>query len=85
MVLIEDVVLPMVVIENVLMLLLMIERQERKPTTAMVMVITKQQSHTVLGVAVERGPAIATIADTIGVSASNMSSMLDARNNTMNN
>ena len=54
MVLIAGVVLTMVLIENVLMLLMMIEQLECKPTTA----IAKQQSHTVLGVAVERGPAI---------------------------
>ena len=59
MVLIADVVLAMVLIENALTLLLMIEHQpERKLTTAMAMVTPKQQSNTVLGVAVEREPAI---------------------------
>ena len=58
MVLIAGVVL----IDTVLTLLLMIEPQpERKPTTAMAVVTPKQQSNTVLGVAVERGPSIATI------------------------
>ena len=54
MVLIEDVVLAMALIEDVLTLLLMIVQLECKLTTA----IAKQQSHIVLGVAVERGPAI---------------------------
>ena len=58
MVLIEDVVLAMVLIEDVLMLLMMIEQLECKPTTTMAMAIARQQSHTVLGVAVERRPAI---------------------------
>ena len=60
MVLIAGVVLAMVLIENVLMLLLMIEQLvECKLPTAMIVSITKQQSHTVLGVTVERGLAIA--------------------------
>ena len=54
-VLIAGAVLAMVLIENVLTLLLMIEQLECKPATA----ISKQQPHTVLGVAVERRPAIA--------------------------
>ena len=53
----KDVVLAMVLIENVLTLLLMIEQPERRPTTAMTMTMSKQQSHIVLGLAVERGPA----------------------------
>ena len=86
--LIVSVVLAMVLIENVLTLLLMIEPPERKPTTAMAMVMAtvKQQSHTVSGVAVERGPAIVTIMTMIDVSAINMtSSTPDARDNTINN
>ena len=47
-------VLAMVLIENVLILLLMIEQLECKPAIS----IAKQQSHTVLGVAMERRPAI---------------------------
>ena len=84
MVLIEDMVLAMVLIENALMLLLMIEQLECKPTTA----ITKQQSHTVLGVAaVEHGPAI-TITKwamaLLGASARDKI-MRDAGDNTINN
>ena len=45
----------LILIEDVLTLLLIIEQLECKPTT----VIAEQQSHTVLGVPVERGPAIA--------------------------
>ena len=83
MVLIEDVVVTIVLIENALTLLMMIEHQpEHKPTTAMAMAIPKQQSNTVLGVAVEYGPAIATIVATIDVSANNMiSSMSDTGDN----
>ena len=56
----RGIVLAMVLIENVLMLLLMIEQTERKPTTAMGMAMetAKQQSNTVLGVALKYGPAI---------------------------
>ena len=43
------------------MLLMMIEQPERKPRTVMAMATAKQQSHTVLGVAVECGPAITSI------------------------
>ena len=50
----------MVLIEDVLTLLMMIEHLEHKPATATAM--SKQQSHTILGVAVERGPAIAIMA-----------------------
>ena len=58
MVLIEEVVLAMVLIEDVLALLTMIEQLECKPPTTKAMEIAKQQSHTVLGVAVECGPTI---------------------------
>ena len=51
-------VLAMVLIEDVLTLLMMTEQLEYKPTTTKAMAIAKQQSHTVLGVAVECGPTI---------------------------
>ena len=78
--------LPMVLIEDVLTLLMMIEQPERKLTLTMAMAVAKQQSHTVLGVlAMECRLAIATIVATIDVSASNITSMSNARDNTMNN
>ena len=59
MMLIAGVVLAMVLIENVLKLLLMMEQLgECKLSTAMAVAIAKEQSHTVLCVAVERGLAI---------------------------
>ena len=57
----------MVLIEDVLTLLMMIEHLEHKPATSMAM--PKQQSHTVLGAAAERGPAIAIMAMIAGQQA----------------
>ena len=56
-------VLAMVLIEDVLTLLLMMIEQlvEYKPTTTMAMAIARQQSRTVLGVPVESRPAITII------------------------
>ena len=54
----KDVVLAMVLIETVWTLLLMIEQLECKLTTTMAMAIAKQQSRTLLVIAVEGGLAI---------------------------
>ena len=64
----KDVVLTMVLIENVLALLLMIEQLDRKPTIVLAMATAKQQSNTVLGVAVECGLIFATIITMIDIS-----------------
>ena len=51
-------VLAMVLAEDVLMLLLMIEQLECKPTTTMAMAIARQQLQTLSDVVAERGPAV---------------------------
>ena len=61
--------LAMVSIENMLLLLMMmIEQPDRKPTIALAIATVKQQSNIILGVAVEREPAIATIIAMIDIS-----------------